>query len=196
MILKEATVGAIRYAIWQLDESIAALQRLIDHRFEVSLEGLANPTRQKERLAVHLLIEHLCQRHQPMAHHGNGEPYLVDYPQHISISHTKNYVAVAIAPFRIGIDIEYNSSRVWRIGEKFLNEQELAAIHTSPEAVKRMLLYWCSKEALYKKLPQDEPNFQQFTCSLNNDNQLTIAFQKQKYPLHYEVNDNFTFVMG
>ncbi len=196
MILKEATVGGIRYAIWQLDESIDELQQLIGHRFEVPLEGLANPTRIKERLTVHLLIEHICQGHRPIAYHSNGEPYFMDYPQHISISHTKNYVAVAIAPFRIGIDIEYNSSRVWRIGEKFLNEQELAAIHTSPEAVKRMLLYWCCKEALYKKLPQDEPDFKLFTCSLDNDHQLTIAFQEQIYPLHYEENDNFIVVMG
>ena len=44
MIIKEEQINGIRYAIWQLTESIETLQNLIDKRFTVSLEGINNPT--------------------------------------------------------------------------------------------------------------------------------------------------------
>ena len=128
MIICNTQIDNIRHGIWHLTESISELNSLINGRFEVSLTGISNPTRQKERLASRLLIEALCGKFQPVGYLTNGEPYFLDSNLHLSISHTKNYVAVAIAPCRIGIDIEHPSDRVLRITEKFLNQEELKTL--------------------------------------------------------------------
>lgn len=195
MIIKEEQINGIRYAIWQLTESIETLQNLIDKRFAVSLEGINNPTRQKERLASRLLVAHLCGGFQEIAYQADGTPYLQSQQAHISISHTKGFVAVAIAPFKIGIDIEYNSARVERIAPKFLNAAELSGIHQNQDAIKYMLLHWCAKEAMYKKLTTNEPDFTQFTCHIQ-ENKLTVVYQDITHTFYYEQNDSYSFVVG
>lgn len=194
MIICNTQIDNIRYGIWHLTESISELNALIDGRFEVSLDGINNPTRQKERLAARLLIEALCGKFLPISYRPNGEPYFLDSDLHLSISHTKNYVAVAIAPFRIGIDIEHTSDRVLRITEKFLNPEELEIL-TLNNPAETARLFWCAKEALYKKLATDEPNFILFTCKKAKD-LLSIQYQGQTYPLTFIQDKNYTLVVG
>ena len=64
MIICDKQINGIRYAIWQLTESVSELKALIDGRFLVSLDNISNETRQKERLASRLLIETLCNGYQ------------------------------------------------------------------------------------------------------------------------------------
>jgi 4'-phosphopantetheinyl transferase EntD len=194
MIIEKATLNGITYGIWHLTESVEELHTLIGNRFEVSLHGLNNPTRQKERLASRLLVEALCGTYCEVAYRSNGEPYLVGSHLHISISHTKNFVAVAVAPFRIGIDIEYTSDRVLRIQEKFLNPIELDFLAKATDRRASALLFWCAKEALYKKEAQKEPDFTLFTCQ-QNGLEASITHQETTYPLLYQTNKDFTLVM-
>jgi phosphopantetheinyl transferase len=195
MIICNTQIDNIRYGIWHLTESISELNSLINGRFEVSLTGISNPTRQKERLASRLLIEALCGKFQPVGYRANGEPYFLDSNLHLSISHTKNYVAVAIAPCRIGIDIEHLSDRVLRITEKFLNQEELKTLAKTNNQAATALLFWCAKETLYKKLSTDEPNFIYFTCKREND-LLSVHYQGQTYPLYFIQDKDYTLVVG
>lgn len=195
MIIYDQQKNNIRYAIWELTESITELTSLIGDRFLVPLTGINNPTRQKERLASRLLIEALCGTYQPIDYKANGEPYFTQSDLYLSISHTKNYVAVAVAPFRIGIDIEHTSNRVLRITEKFLNPAELATLAQAPQPASTALLYWCAKEALYKKLPADEPEFTRFSCQLT-PNSLMVHYQEQTYTFITAQNKNYTLVVG
>ena len=195
MIICDRQINGIRYAIWQLTESVSELMDHINGRFTVSLTGITNPNRQKERLASRLLIELLCDGHQPIDYKENGEPYFTQCNLYLSISHTKNYVAVAVAPFRIGIDIEHTSDRVLRITEKFLNTTELAELARLKNPAPTALLYWCAKEALYKKLTEKEPEFTLFTCE-QQKNLLNVHYQAETYTFSFEQNNNYTLVLG
>lgn len=195
MIICDKQINGIRYAIWQLTESVSELKALIDGRFLVSLDNINNETRQKERLASRLLIETLCNGYQAVDYKENGEPYFSTSTLQLSISHTKSYVAVAVAPFRIGIDIEHTSDRVLRITEKFLNTTELAELARLKNPETTALLYWCAKEALYKKLTEKEPEFTLFTCE-QQKNLLHVHYQKEKYTFTFEQNNNYTLVLG
>lgn len=194
MITCQSNIHHIHYAIWHITESVEELKTLINGRFHVSLQGISNPTRQKERLASRLLIETLCGTYCEVAYRSNGEPYLVGSTQHISISHTKNYVAVAIAPCRVGIDIEYKSDRVLRITEKFLNTTETSKLAQATDKISTALLFWCAKEALYKKLEQKEPEFTLFTCTQNQQG-ATITYNGETHSLLYFANQNYTLVI-
>lgn len=195
MIIEKQTINGITYGIWHLTESVEELQALINNRFEVDLNGLSNPTRQKERLAARLLLENLCGEPPVVGYHANGEPFLNGSTHCISISHTKNYVAVAMAPHRVGIDIEYPSNRVLRITSKFLNATEIIFLQHTPDAQGTALLFWCAKEVLYKKLPHNEPDFMQFTC-LFTANSLSLTYQNKEYALWHKSTPQYTLVIG
>lgn len=44
----------------------------------------------------------------------NQKPYLKNHPLYFNISHSHNLVAIAIAPFEVGIDVEYMKKRDFR----------------------------------------------------------------------------------
>ena len=195
MIICNTQINGIRYAIWQLTESVSELIDLINGRFTVSLAGITNPVRQQERLAARLLIEVLCDGHQPIDYKENGEPYFTQCNLYLSISHTKNYVAVAVAPFKIGIDIEHTSDRVLRITKKFLNHTELAELASHTNQASTALLYWCAKEAMYKKMTEKEAEFTLFTCQQHH-NTLTVHYQAETFSFIFEQNNHYTLVIG
>ena len=195
MIICNTQINGIRYAIWQLTESVSELIDLINGRFTVSLAGITNPVRQQERLAARLLIEVLCDGYQPIDYKENGEPYFTQCDLYLSISHTKNYVAVAVAPFKIGIDIEHTSDRVLRITEKFLNTTELAELASHTNQASTALLYWCAKEAMYKKMTKKEAEFTLFTCQQHH-NTLTVHYQAETFSFIFEQNNHYTLVIG
>ncbi len=159
------------------------------------LEGILNTSRQKERLAARLLLKELCGKMQEVAYHSNGQPYIIGSDLHLSISHTKNYVAVAMAPFKVGIDIEYTSDRVLRITEKFLNASELNQLSTHQAPTSLALLYWCCKEAFYKKMEKQDPEFTHFTCQYSAD-KLLLHYQESNYWFHFEQTTHYTLVFG
>lgn len=195
MIICNTQINGIRYAIWQLTESVSELKALIDGRFLVSLDNINNETRQKERLASRLLIETLCNGYQAVDYKENGEPCFTQCDLYLSISHTKNYVAVAVAPFKIGIDIEHTSDRVLRITKKFLNHTELAELTNTSNPAPTALLYWCAKEAMYKKMTEKEAEFTLFTCQQHH-NTLTVHYQAETFSFIFEQNNHYTLVIG
>ena len=74
---------------------------------------------------------------------------------HISISHTRDYAAVAYSTAGpIGLDIERISDRVERIAHRFTSTDEAAYIDTHGQQDRPMyhLINWSAKETLYKLL--------------------------------------------
>ena len=86
-------------------------------------------------------------------HTPDGAPYIGGHDNlHISISHSRHLVAVAIDPSRrIGIDIEEpRPTQLARVTQRFLSPEELAVYGDDPDA---LLLAWTKKEAAYKITP-------------------------------------------
>lgn len=122
--------------------------------------------REKERKAVrHLvaaMLEYEISLGEPLRadntveikHEESGKPLLEGW--HISISHTKGYVAVLLSKTReVGVDIEYVSERIKRIADRFLRPDEYA------ESINELLIHWCAKETIYKLYSEQDLTFQQ-----------------------------------
>lgn len=79
-------------------------------------------------------------------HEADGSPILAGSSLHISISHSRHYVALALHPtLRIGIDIEEpRLEQLRRVISKFLSPTEL------PMWQDRLLEAWTAKEAAFK----------------------------------------------
>ena len=108
---------------------------------------VVSPRRQAEILATRQLV---CETLGPQAsigHNPDGSPNIIGSDLNISISHSRDYVAIALnARQCIGIDIESWRNSLNTVREKFLTPTEIA-IYNTPEL---LLQAWTAKEAIYK----------------------------------------------
>lgn len=185
------------YAIWTLTESLEELLQLAGAQYTKEINGIKREEGKKERLAARLLINHLCKETKTVAYEPTGQPYLIDRSFHISISHTKGYVAVAIHPTKtVGIDIEHRSKRVMKIQERFMLKEELTHAKTSSNELAHTLLCWCAKEAAYKKLEISSTDFfEELHCTIS-DKGLSIRHKENSYSFKYLLNKNYCLVVG
>lgn len=149
------------WGVWKTDESVdELLDRLANKEvYEPFLQNIRTENRKKEWLAVRVLLKELLCEETPIAYHANGAPYLPEKDLHISISHTKGYVAVILSPSHPGgIDIEYKGDRIIKVRDRFLSEEENACIDPLHEK-EHLLIHWCAKETLFKMIGQENVDF-------------------------------------
>jgi phosphopantetheinyl transferase len=88
--------------------------------------------------------------------------------RHISFSHTKNSVAVALANIPVGIDIEELSPRILRLYSRFMSEEEISDCDLNN--LQELYYYWCAKEAMYKWFANKKLDFIEDLKVFKNDN--------------------------
>jgi 4'-phosphopantetheinyl transferase len=89
-----------------------------------------------------------------------GKPHLLNSTYHISISHSRQLVAVAAAPEPVGVDIQILVEKIDRLAYKFVREEEEAVI--LPETrIEHLHVYWGAKEALYKAYGRKRLDFRE-----------------------------------
>ena len=104
--------------------------------------------RECERKAEAELIRQLLGDEAEMMHDEDGKPYLKDSSLHVSVSHSKSRLCIALsANTEAGVDIEDLHPRLERVKHMFLTEAETACL---PTGLKPLALCWSAKEAVYK----------------------------------------------
>jgi phosphopantetheinyl transferase len=121
---------------------------VVIHPEEIELLNTrSNPKRKNEFLGVRHLRNQLKIK-SPILYHSSGRPYFSANELALSISHTKDFIALASAVFPIGIDIEQKDRDAARIINKFAREDEKVLCTDNPKGW--YLQLWCAKEAIYK----------------------------------------------
>lgn len=111
--------------------------------------------RLREKESVSCLTRFLLGPDITIDHSPDGKPFVSASPDfqspEISISHSRNYAAVAIAPphCRTGIDIEDTDrlSQFSRLASRVLNDKEIEKYSSAPDG---LLKAWTLKEAAFK----------------------------------------------
>ncbi|MGL4597759.1 MAG: 4'-phosphopantetheinyl transferase family protein [Bacteroidia bacterium] len=136
--------------IWQLTESEEELhaQHYWLPEFAVVPSIITHPERRAQWLATRVLLAELHQREE-IKYDENGKPFLSVTNKHLSISHSKNLIALIIDHNPVGIDIEHISPKIERIARKFIQPTEIADAMRE-DSIRKMYVYWCVKEAIYK----------------------------------------------
>ena len=147
----EATIG-----VWQITETEEELTRLsatpTDEMEEISF--IKSASLRKQRLAVRALLNTLFEEKVYLSHHDNGKPYLENNAVNISITHTEKYVAVILHEEEdCGIDIESLDRDFSAVEKKALSEDEIEDLEDEKRN-EQLAIYWCAKEAVYKKISQ------------------------------------------
>ena len=124
------------HGVWKMEESSDELLGMLEHKADYSsfLERVSAEKRRQERFASRVLLKELLGEEVRVDYHSTGAPFLACVPLYISISHTKDYVAVILDKRPTGIDIEHE--------------------------VEHLLIHWCAKETLFKIIGQEGVDFQ------------------------------------
>ena len=147
-LLFTQTLDGTVLGVWSKQETAEQLLQMIDlcDSDKAVYEQIGNDRRRTEWLASRVLLKVLLNRNATIGHDADGKPYLVDSDDFISISHSKNMVAVMLAKSNLGIDIEQISPRTTKVRHKFLTGNELDWCKTDIEHT----LVWTVKESAYK----------------------------------------------
>lgn len=156
----------VSLGLWQMDESVDSL--LGQYPFlgayrAVVMSQFKHDARRLEYLAVRALMYEVLKANGAsrglLAHAGDithneaGKPLFRGY--HISVSHTKGYVALILSKAQeVAVDIEYFSDRVERVADKFLRQDEKA------DGLDAMLVHWCAKETVFKLFSEENLHFE------------------------------------
>ncbi len=149
-----------------------------------------------EWLNTRVLLFELLGEEKTISKYPNGRPFLVDKSYKISISHTRNYVAILLSTTRhVGIDIEMISDRVTRLYDKFISDDEYI---DSKQDIIHQLLHWSAKETLFKIMKESDIDFKEHLRifpfipeKMGVFDAKEFKTEKQKsYHVHYEVLDD------
>lgn len=138
--------------VWRIDET--------EEYFQDQLELFPSEVRQLSKIKGRLRLEWLASRWLLHTMSGRelrgaclkdeyGKPYLTDSDFEISISHSREVVAVMAAPYNIGVDIQKEVRKIERIEKKFVRPVEKNSLQAETR-IPHLHVYWGAKEALYK----------------------------------------------
>ena len=114
----------------------------------VEYESLTNEVIKHRWLASRFAVQQVSQQ-TPLELFKDqaGRPYLGVERKPLSLSHCEGFVAAIYADVSVGIDVERISSRVQKIKNYFMQDEELDLLGEENEA---LILAWSAKESIYK----------------------------------------------
>ena len=132
--------------IWKIadHEYNPEFSRVLHPSYHADLNAYKNNFRKIQIHATKLLFEQLAPGNELFLE--NDKPHIRGNEKFVSIAHTQDLIAMIIAKYPCGIDIESTERDATRIKHKFLNDDDF----TSGKSNKKLIQNWCSKEVLFK----------------------------------------------
>ena len=106
-----------------------------------------NEARRNEHLAWRRIVRRELGRNVVIDYNEVGAPFVDKSGTHISIAHSREVVAVAIAEERVGVDIESRERDFSRAAERYASAEEIALGGEDEDWLAKL---WTAKEAMYK----------------------------------------------
>ena len=114
----------------------------------------------------------------------------IDINKKISISHTKQFVAIIVSELKSGIDIEINSERVLKIKNKFLSVND-----NTNKTQEDLTIAWSTKECIFKWYQKGNLNFKDdiLIRKINHSSKtIEVFFDKNLFILNFlKINNHY-----
>jgi phosphopantetheinyl transferase len=190
----------VRLLVWDLTESIDELSKQLTSFNETEFDKIVSEKRKREFLGVQVAMKELLGKEVQISHDVDGKPFLSDDSYQISISHSKNWIAVMAHPTcSIGIDVECPNDKIQKIYTRFLSNVEQKDL-SNGKNINQLLLAWSVKEALYKIIGKEAVDFANqlrifhFEPKLSGEIMAQHTPTKKLYQLRYIQNSAYTLV--
>ena len=183
-ILKKIEKNNCIIAIWDMQES---LEELMQQSADISIPNFNNEKRKKEYLVSRLLLKDIAPKTK-ITYNEYGAPGL-ENGKHISISHSKNLVAIIFSKQKVGLDIEKISEKPLRLSSKFISKD----VHQNLTEEKATLI-WCVKEAIFKWHQKGNVDFKKDikikAFEIMEKGEISCNFKGEKIIVKYRKIDN------
>ena len=175
-------------AIWNTCESLDELVQLSEKH---DLSRIKSEKRKKEFLASRLLLEKI-HPNASLVYNKYGAPTLSD-GNFVSISHSKNLVAIIVSDKKVGLDIEQISEKTLNLSSKFVEKDKYQKL-TSEKAT----LIWCCKEAIFKWHQKGGVDFKKdiylTPFELSEKGEIAANYRNESLKLNYQKINNHYLV--
>ncbi len=145
--------------IWEVFSTSAQLLNTVNlsNKEALAFEDLKHEKRKREFLACRIALKNLFSEKLILEHHKSGKPFIKE-SKHLSISHSNNYIAIALGASEIGIDIEKPQEKMLRLISRILSEKENIAFQQNPNTAQACKL-WGAKESILKYIGDENLNY-------------------------------------
>lgn len=192
IIAPDASIG-----IWEIKESLNELLIMSGlNEMDEEKKKFKSPHRKKEQAATLLLCQEMIANSKKLNvdYDENDKPRLKGLKKHISISHTKQFVAVFIHDKNVvGVDIELVLPRIEKISKRFLNDKENKWIEEQNH-LEQLYVIWGAKECAFKIYSKGGIDFKKmlevkkFEYEQNGNTLVTLKKNNVlcEYPVYWE----------
>jgi len=186
-----------RLGIWKIEETEEFFKGNVPQHRDVT-----HPHKRLQHLAGRFLLQFLFPDfpYALIRIADTRKPFLPDEQFHFSISHCGDFAAAIVSKDRrVGIDVEMPSSKIERIKEKFLNEEEFKIfnIHIQQSMLNVQLLtsLWSAKESVFKWYGDGGVDFKEniLLKKQHQGNETIDCFftkNQQQLSIHYQLFDH------
>lgn len=150
--------------LWQSEEESDWFKEQLDlvRVLWVEYESLVNEAIRHRWLASRYAVQQVSQLSPlEVIKDQSGRPYLGVERKPLSLSHCEGFVAAIHADVSVGIDVERISSRVQKIRNYFMRNEELDLLGEENAA---LILAWSAKESIYKWLGEKYLGYKSQLC--------------------------------
>lgn len=153
--------------IWKITESYNDLYDgiVLNEESKARVSKMKSQMHQCGFLSVRHLLKEFGYSDRDLFYDGHGKPHLKD-GNHISITHSFTFSAVAVSNGVIGVDIEKQRTKIGLIAPKFIDYEALYLKSIDSEYIRKLTVIWCIKESLYKLFATKGLSFLQHTLVL------------------------------
>ena len=142
-------IADIHVYTWQLTETVAQLSAslTLSQGEEERLMTIHSQKKQREFLVIRHLLQQAQLPTTALYYTPEGKPQLEG--PYISITHSQDFVMIALSPRPVGIDIERCTPRILRLAPRFTPWQAPSDMDELTQ-IQAYTQLWTIKEALYK----------------------------------------------
>ncbi len=161
-LVKKIKTEAGILGIWELYETLNELEGIFNFSQRETKEYLLikNIRRKAEYLTTRLMTQKILGKKAEIEYLPSRKPILKNESSFISVSHSKNLVAVLIAKkHHVGVDAEQVDRNIDQVTTRFLSDEELNHIRQFENQQLVKILYWCAKESIFKCTPHEGIQF-------------------------------------
>ena len=185
-IIHKIAEDEITILVWEITESLDKIKSL---SFKKKTSNHTSEKRRKEHLISSLLLNKILPN-KTIIYNKFGAPEL-DNGMYISISHSKQLVAVIVSKKKTGLDIEKISEKTLRLATKFISKKNLKRL-----SKEKSTLIWCIKEAVYKWHQKGGVDFINDIIipefNVKEYGTITLFFKKKELILNYlKINEHY-----
>ncbi len=172
--------------LWQVEEELGWFKEQLDlvPGLWVEYDSLANQAIRHRWLASRYAVQQVTQQSPlELIKDQSGRPFLGVERKPLSLSHCEGFVAAIHADISVGIDVERISSRVQKIKNYFMRDEELNLLGVENEP---LILAWSAKESIYKWLGEKHLGYKSQLCIRSVDfmgQAMEIEINTQDYNL-------------